>query len=87
MTIQGFANSAASAALYELGEPRWGPVFEITAEHIAQIMQQGKWRTNTQPDYSKWCECVRHAAMNMAQDGQLPRGPRLEMLSGMYYTR
>ena len=86
MTIREFANRVANAASYELGELNWGPAFEMTVEHIEQIMQQGQWRTKTQVEFSRWRECVGDAAMHMAQDGQLPRGAQLEKLSVMYYA-
>ena len=86
MTIYEFATRVADEALYELGESGFGPTFEITVEHIAQIMRQGAWRTKTQPEFSRWCKSVADAAMHMVQDDELPRGARLEMLSEMYYT-
>jgi len=85
MTISEFVNRVAYQAHSELGMPTWGPAYEITAEHIEQIMRQGQWRTSTQQNFVMWCKCVRDAAVHMTREGQRPIGARLEMLSAKYY--
>ena len=87
MTISELAKRVPHEAHSGLRMPLWGPVYEVTVEHIEQIMQQGRSRTKTQQGLSRWCQCVSDAAMQMARDGEPPRGARLEMLSEMYYAR
>lgn len=87
MTIREFANRVADAARYELGETGREHDFEMTVGRIEQVMQQGRQRTNTPSEFSKWCKSVENAAMHMAQDGEDPRGEQLKTLSEMYYAR
>ena len=61
-----------------LDEGMFGPRFEIVTGHIAQILSQSRG------GYSRWRRYVFSAAIEMAESGEYPTGPRLEFLSEMY---
>lgn len=75
------ARSIAGDALFEAGEPTWGPRLEMTTERVAEILLQCRWRAKSLRDYQRWRNCVTRAAMEMARSGSRPGGAGLEMRS------
>ncbi len=73
------AESIASDALLEMGDPRLGARLQMATERVAGVLLEHSWRARNETEYVRWRNCVHRAAIEMARYGQLPGGARLSM--------